>query len=75
MIGIRRESQSLYHLTSNSSPAVFISTDAPLLIHNRLGHPSLSKFQKMVTRFSLCCHLLVSPVSLGNILMSRSQSV
>ncbi|RVW65705.1 Retrovirus-related Pol polyprotein from transposon RE2 [Vitis vinifera] len=51
-IGIGRESQGLYHLTSNSSPVVCISTDAPLLIHNRLGHPSLSKFQKMVPRFS-----------------------
>ncbi|RVX16339.1 Retrovirus-related Pol polyprotein from transposon RE2 [Vitis vinifera] len=52
-IGIGRESQGLYHLTSDSSPAVCISTDAPLLIHNRLGHPSLSKFQKMVPRFPL----------------------
>ncbi|RVW39326.1 Retrovirus-related Pol polyprotein from transposon RE2 [Vitis vinifera] len=51
-IGIGRESQGLYHLTSDSSPAVCISTDAPLLIHNRLAHPSLSKFQKMVPRFS-----------------------
>ncbi|RVW60654.1 hypothetical protein CK203_048897 [Vitis vinifera] len=32
-IGIGRESQGLYHLTSDSSPAVCISTDAPLLIH------------------------------------------
>ncbi|RVW25075.1 putative mitochondrial protein [Vitis vinifera] len=47
MIGIRRESQGLYHLTSPSTPAVCISTDAPLLIHSRLGHPNLSKFQKM----------------------------
>ncbi|RVW79030.1 Retrovirus-related Pol polyprotein from transposon TNT 1-94 [Vitis vinifera] len=46
-IGIGRESQGLYHLTSDSSPAVCISTDAPLLIHSHLGHPSLSKFQKM----------------------------
>ena len=51
-IGIGRESQGLHHLTSKSSPAVCVSTDAPLLIHSRLGHPSLSKFQKMVTRFS-----------------------
>ncbi|RVW88769.1 Retrovirus-related Pol polyprotein from transposon RE1 [Vitis vinifera] len=29
-IGIGRESQGLYHLTSDSSPAVCISTDAPL---------------------------------------------
>ena len=43
-IGIGRESQGLYHLTSPSSPAVCVSTDVPLLIHSRLGHPSLSKF-------------------------------
>ncbi|RVW60653.1 Retrovirus-related Pol polyprotein from transposon TNT 1-94 [Vitis vinifera] len=58
-IGIGRESQGLYHLTSDSSPAVCISTDAPLLIHNRLGHPSLSKFQKMVPRFF---HFVVASV-------------
>ena len=51
-IGIRRESQGLYHLTSKSSPAICVSTDVPFLIHSHLGHPSLSKFQKMVTRFS-----------------------
>ncbi|RVW30403.1 hypothetical protein CK203_088848 [Vitis vinifera] len=43
-IGIGCESQGLYLLTSPSSPATCISTDAPLLIHSRLGHPSLSKF-------------------------------
>ncbi|RVW90255.1 hypothetical protein CK203_036770 [Vitis vinifera] len=43
-IGIGRESQGLYHLTSPSTPAVCISTDAPLFIHSCLGHPSLSKF-------------------------------
>ncbi|KAL6320086.1 hypothetical protein AAG906_004595 [Vitis piasezkii] len=51
-IGIGRESQGLYHLTTPSTPAVCISTDAPLLIHSCLGHPSLSKFQKMVPSFS-----------------------
>ncbi|RVX13111.1 hypothetical protein CK203_017860 [Vitis vinifera] len=53
-IGIGRESQGLYHLTSDSSLTVCISTDAPLLIHNCLGHRSLSKFQKMVLVFPLC---------------------
>ena len=57
-IGIGLESQGLYHLTSKSSSAVCVSTDAPLLIHSRLGHPSLSKFQKMVTRFSTLSSLL-----------------
>ncbi|RVW27145.1 Retrovirus-related Pol polyprotein from transposon RE1 [Vitis vinifera] len=56
-IGIGRESQCLYHLTASSTPAVCISTDAPLLIHSRLGHPSLSKFQKMVLVFHLCRRL------------------
>ncbi|RVW39506.1 hypothetical protein CK203_085936 [Vitis vinifera] len=57
-IGIGRESQGLYHLTSPSFPAACISTDAPLLIHSRLGHSSLSKFQKTVPRFStLFCRL------------------
>ncbi|RVW51844.1 Retrovirus-related Pol polyprotein from transposon TNT 1-94 [Vitis vinifera] len=74
-IGIGRESQGLYHLTSDSSPAVCISTDAPLLIHNRLGHPSLSKFQKMVPRFSTLSSLPCESCQLGNILVSRSQSL
>ncbi|RVW36361.1 Retrovirus-related Pol polyprotein from transposon RE2 [Vitis vinifera] len=64
-IGIGRESQGLYHLTSDSSPAVCISTDAPLLIHNRLGHPSLSKFQKMVPRFSTLSSLPCESYQLG----------
>ncbi|RVW52778.1 Retrovirus-related Pol polyprotein from transposon RE2 [Vitis vinifera] len=51
-IGIGRESQA-----SITSPQIHLlqfafPLDAPLLIHNRLGHPSLSKFQKMVPRFS-----------------------
>ncbi|RVW25085.1 Retrovirus-related Pol polyprotein from transposon RE2 [Vitis vinifera] len=53
-IGIGRESQGLYHLTSPSTPAVCISTDVPLLIHSRLGHPSLSKFRKWSLVFHLC---------------------
>ena len=64
-IGIGRESQGLYHLTSQSSPAVCISTDAPLLIHSRLGHPSLFKFQKMVSRFSTLSSLACESCQLG----------
>ncbi|RVW62587.1 Retrovirus-related Pol polyprotein from transposon RE2 [Vitis vinifera] len=63
-IGIGRESQGLYHLTS-PSPAVCISTDAPLLIHSRLGHPSLSKFQKMVPSFSSLSSLTCESCQLG----------
>ncbi|RVX02093.1 Retrovirus-related Pol polyprotein from transposon TNT 1-94 [Vitis vinifera] len=64
-IGIGRDSQGLYHLTSDSSPAVCISTDAPLLIHSRLGHPSLSKFQKMVPHFSTLSSLSCESCQLG----------
>ncbi|RVW53101.1 hypothetical protein CK203_080661 [Vitis vinifera] len=62
---IGRESQGLYHLTSDSSPASLHFTDAPLLIHNRLGHPSLSKFQKMVPRFSTLSSLPCESCQLG----------
>ncbi|RVW61822.1 Retrovirus-related Pol polyprotein from transposon TNT 1-94 [Vitis vinifera] len=64
-IGIGHESQGLYHLTSPSTPTVCISTDAPLLIHSRLGHPSLSKFQKMVPRFSSLSSLACEFCQLG----------
>ena len=64
-IGIGHESQGLYHLTSQSSPAVCVSTDAPLLIHSHLGHPSLSKFQKMVPRFSTLSSLACESCQLG----------
>ncbi|RVW52516.1 hypothetical protein CK203_068886 [Vitis vinifera] len=64
-IGIGRESQALYHLTSPSSPATCIFIDAHLLIHNRLGHPSLSKFQKMVPRFSTLSSLACESCQLG----------
>ena len=64
-IGIGRESQGLYHLTLKSSPAVCVSTDAPLLIHSRLGHPRLSRFQKMVTRFFTLSSLVCESCQLG----------
>ena len=64
-IDIGRESQGLYHLTSKSSPAVCVSTNVPLLIHSRLGHPSLSKFQKMVTRFSTLSSIACESCQLG----------
>ncbi|KAL6340314.1 hypothetical protein AAG906_040751 [Vitis piasezkii] len=72
-IGIGRESQGLYHLISNSSPAACISTDAPLLIHNRLAtlvSPSSGRWLLVFHFVAACesCHL-------GNILVSRSQSV
>ncbi|RVW13190.1 hypothetical protein CK203_097755 [Vitis vinifera] len=64
-IGIGCESQGLYHLTSPSSPTACISIDVPLLIHSCLGHPSLSKFQKMVPYFSTLSSLACESCKLG----------
>ena len=52
MIGIGHESQGLFHLRSPLCSSACTSTEAPLLIHSHLGHPSLSKFWKLVPRFS-----------------------
>ena len=51
-IGIEHESQGLYHLNSTTSSTVCTSTNEPLLVHRRLGHPNISKLRKMVSRFS-----------------------
>ena len=51
-IGIGRESQGLFYLSSSSPSTTCASMDTPLLIHNRLGHPNISKLQKMVLCFS-----------------------
>ena len=51
-IGIGRESQGLFHLSSPSPSTVCASMDIPLLIHNHLDHPNISKLRKMVPRFS-----------------------
>ena len=52
MIGIGHESQGLFHLTSPLCSTACTSKEAPLLLHSRLGHPSLSKFRKLVPHFS-----------------------
>ena len=51
-MGIEREFQGLFHLSSLSSFTVCTSMDTPLLIHYRLGHPNNSKLRKMVPPFS-----------------------
>ncbi|KAF3655650.1 putative UDP-N-acetylglucosamine/UDP-glucose/GDP-mannose transporter-like [Capsicum annuum] len=51
-IGIGYESQGLYHLTASNSFAECSATNSPNLIRKRLGHPSLSKLQKMVPSLS-----------------------
>ena len=51
-IDIGHESQGLFDLSSPLCSTACTSMKAPLLLHSRLGQPSLSKFRKMVPHFS-----------------------
>ena len=51
-IGVGHESQGLFHLRSPLCSTTCTSMAAPFLLHSRLGHPSLSKFRKLVPHFS-----------------------
>ena len=51
-IGIGHESQSLFHLNSPLCSTACTSTEAALLLHSRLSHPSLYKFRNLVPHFS-----------------------
>ena len=64
-IGIGREFQGLFHLRSHSSSTTCTSMDTHLLIHNRLGHPNISKFRIMVPRFSSLSSIEYESCQLG----------
>ena len=64
-IGIGHKSQGLFHLSSSLCSTVFTSTEAPLLLHSRLGHLSLSKFRKLVPHFSSLSSLECESCQLG----------
>ena len=51
-IDIGHESQGLFHLSLPLCSTACTSTTIPLLLHNRLGHPSLSKFWELASHFS-----------------------
>ena len=51
-IGIGREFQGLFHLSSPSSSTACTSMDTHLLIHSRLGLQNISKFRVMIPHFS-----------------------
>ncbi|RDX58122.1 hypothetical protein CR513_62585, partial [Mucuna pruriens] len=70
VIGPRHESQDLYHL---SFPFVdCTTTSSPELLHNRLGHPILSKLQKMAP--SILCLVLIMSHFYTNIQVLRSDN-
>ena len=52
MIGIGREFQGLFYLSSPSFSTHCTFMDTSLLIHCRLSHPNISKFRVMVPHFS-----------------------
>ncbi|CAJ2668654.1 unnamed protein product [Trifolium pratense] len=62
-IGVGCESQGLYYLslTSNTCSAI----DSPLTIHAQLGHPGLSKHQKLVPSLSKLSDLHCESCQLG----------
>ncbi|XP_070006743.1 uncharacterized protein [Nicotiana sylvestris] len=64
-IGTGRESEGLYYLNSLSPSTTCRVTDPPDLIHCRLGHPSLSKLQKMVPSLSSLSTLDCESCQLG----------
>ena len=51
-IDIGHESQGLFHLSSPFCSTTCTSTEASLLLHRHLDHPSLSMFWKLVPHFS-----------------------
>ena len=64
-IGIGHEPQGIYHLSSTPSSIVCTSTNDPLLVHHRLGHPNFSKLWKMVSCFSSLSSLECESCQLG----------
>uniref|UniRef100_A0A0V0HLH7 Putative ovule protein n=2 Tax=Solanum chacoense TaxID=4108 RepID=A0A0V0HLH7_SOLCH len=75
MIGTRHESQGLYYLTSSNSITSCPFTHPPNLFHKHLGHPILSKLQKMVPILSSLSTLDCESCQLGNTLVLHSHVV
>ena len=64
-IGIRREFQGLFNLSSPSSFTVCTSIETHLLIYSHLGHLNISKFRVMVPRFSSLSSIECESCQLG----------
>ena len=64
-IDIGHESQGLFHLSSPLCSTAYTSTKTPLLLHNHLSYPGLSKFRKLVPHFSSLSSLECELCQLG----------
>ena len=64
-IGIGREFQGIFHLSSLSSSIACTSMDTLLLIHSWLGHPNISKIRIMVPRFTRLSSIECESCQLG----------
>ena len=65
MIGKGYESNGLYYLACPIAPTAFTSAPSVDLLHNRMGHPSLSKLQKMVPGLSKLSSIKCESCQLG----------
>lgn len=65
MIGAGHELQGLYHLTLPPYSVACTISESPLLLRNRLGHPSLLKLQKMVPSLSTLSSLSCESCEFG----------
>ena len=63
-IGVGHESRGLYYLETNSSVSC-LAAPSPKLIHDRLGHPNMSKLKKMVPGLSKLQRLECESSQLG----------
>ena len=74
-IDIGHESQGLFYLSSPLCSTACTSTEAPLLLHSCLGHPSISKFRKLNPHFSSLSLLECESCQLGKHTRVLFQSV
>ena len=65
-IGIRRESQSLFHLNVPSPSTAYPFMDTPLLILSSLGHPNISKFRIIVPHYPSLSSIECESCQLGS---------
>ncbi|KAF3663230.1 putative acyl-activating enzyme 9-like [Capsicum annuum] len=69
-IGTGYESQGLYHMSKSPPPVNFTSAASTDLLHNRFGHPSLAKLQKLIPSLSTLSSLEFAKIASVQLLIS-----